>query len=140
MDEENVLTSEWGEYSPATKQSVFNYDVKLVNPKFILTSDTLRYNTASKIANIVGPSDIDSDNNHIYSELGFYNTQIGQAELLNRSVLTNEGKQLTGDSLFYDRVKGYGEAFRKREKERAHAAADGVPGPIFFPESEKAYL
>ena len=111
MDEENVLTSEWGEYSPATKISVFNYDVKLVNPKFTLTSDTLRYSTATKIANIVGPSDIVSDANHIYSELGFYNTQIGQAELLNRSVLTNEGKRMTGDSLFYDRVRGYGEAF-----------------------------
>lgn len=111
MDEENVLTSEWGEYSPATKISVFNYDVKLVNPKFTLTSDTLRYSTATKIANILGPSDIVSDANHIYSELGFYNTQIGQAELLNRSVLTNEGKRLTGDSLFYDRVRGYGEAF-----------------------------
>ena len=111
MDEENVLTSEWGEYSPATKISVFNYDVKLVNPKFTLTSDTLRYSTATKIANILGPSDIVSDANHIYSELGFYNTQIGQAELLDRSVLTNEGKRLTGDSLFYDRVKGYGVAF-----------------------------
>ena len=111
MDEENVLTSEWGGYSPATKISVFNYDVKLVNPKFTLTSDTLRYSTATKIANILGPSDIVSDANHIYSELGFYNTQIGQAELLDRSVLTNEGKRLTGDSLFYDRVKGYGEAF-----------------------------
>ena len=111
MDEENVLISEWGEYSPATKISVFNYDVKLVNPKFTLTSDTLRYSTATKIANILGPSDIVSDANHIYSELGFYNTQIGQAELLDRSVLTNEGKRLTGDSLFYDRVKGYGEAF-----------------------------
>lgn len=111
MDEENVLTSEWGEYSPATKMSVFNYDVKLVNPKFTLTSDTLRYSTATKIANIVGPSDIVSDENHIYSELGFYNTGIGQAELLKRSVLTNEGKKLTGDSLFYDRVKGFGEAF-----------------------------
>ena len=111
MDEENVLTSEWGEYSPATKISVFNYDVKLVNPKFTLTSDTLRYSTATKIANILGPSDIVSDANHIYSELGFYNTQIGQAELLDRSVLTNEGKCLIGDSLFYDRVKGYGEAF-----------------------------
>ena len=111
MDEENVLTSEWGEYSPATKISVFNYDEKLVNPKFTLTSDTLRYSTATKIANILGPSDIVSDANHIYSELGFYNTQIGQAELLDRSVLTNEGKRLTGDSLFYDRVKGYGEAF-----------------------------
>ena len=111
MDEEDVLTSEWGEYSPATKISVFNYDVKLVNPKFTLTSDTLRYSTATKIANILGPSDIVSDANHIYSELGFYNTQIGQAELLDRSVLTNEGKRLIGDSLFYDRVKGYGEAF-----------------------------
>lgn len=111
MDEENVLTSEWGEYSPATKISVFNYDVKLVNPKFTLTSDTLRYSTATKIANILGPSDIVSDANHIYSELGFYNTQIGQAELLDRSVLTNEGKRLIGDSLFYDCVKGYGEAF-----------------------------
>ncbi len=29
MDEENVLTSDWGEYSPATKQSVFNHDVKV---------------------------------------------------------------------------------------------------------------
>ena len=74
MDEENVLTSDWGEYSPATKQSVFNHDVKLVNPKFVLTSDTLRYNTENKIAVILGPSNIVSDNNHIYSERGFYNT------------------------------------------------------------------
>jgi len=115
MDEENVLTSDWGEYSPATKESVFNYEVKLVNPKFVLTSDTLRYNTATKIASIVGPSDIDSEENHIYSELGYYYTQQGQAELLNRSVLSNGGKNLTGDSLFYDRNKGFGEAFRHVE-------------------------
>lgn len=111
MDEENVLTSDWGEYSPETKISVFNHDVKLVNPNFTLTSDTLKYNTATKVANIVGPSDIVSDKNHIYSELGFYNTATEQAELLQRSVLTNEGKMLTGDSLYYDRLMGYGEAF-----------------------------
>ena len=111
FDEENVLTSDWGEYSPATKMSVFNHDVKLVNPKFTLTSDTLKYSTATKIANILGPSDIVSDNNHIYSELGFYDTTKEQAELLDRSILTNQGKKLTGDSLFYDRLKGYGEAF-----------------------------
>ncbi|SHI94478.1 OstA-like protein [Bacteroides stercorirosoris] len=110
-DEENVLTSEWGEYSPATKLSVFNHDVKLVNPQFVLTSDTLKYSTESKIATILGPSDIVSDKNHIYSERGIYNTTTEQAELLDRSVLTNEGKKLTGDSLFYDRVLGYGEAF-----------------------------
>jgi lipopolysaccharide export system protein LptA len=111
MDEENILTSDWGEYSPATKISVFNHDVKLVNPKFILTSDTLKYNTATKVATILGPSDIVSDQNHIYSERGTYNTANEQAELLDRSVLTNEGRRLIGDSLFYDRQKGYGEAF-----------------------------
>ena len=111
MDEENVLTSDWGEYSPKTKISVFNHDVKLVNPKFVLTSDTLKYSTATKIANILGPSNIVSDNNHIYSERGFYNTLSEQAELLDRSILTNQGKKMTGDSLYYDRKKGYGEAF-----------------------------
>lgn len=111
MDEENVLTSDWGEYSPATKISVFNHDVKLVNPQFILTSDTLKYNTETKLATILGPSNIDSDENHIYSERGYYNTLSNQAELLDRSVLTNQGKKLTGDSLYYDRELGYGEAF-----------------------------
>ena len=33
------------------------------SPKFVLTSDTLRYNTESKIAVILGPSNIVSDNN-----------------------------------------------------------------------------
>ena len=112
MDEQNVLTSEWGEYNPSTKQSVFNYNVQLVNPQFTLTSDTLEYNTLTKIADIVGPSDIDSDNNHIYSELGTYNTLTGKAYLYNRSILTNDGKQLTGDTLYYDRDAGTGEAFR----------------------------
>lgn len=115
MDEQNVLTSEWGEYNPSTKQSIFNYNVKLVNPQFTLTSDTLEYNTASKIAEIVGPSDIISDNNHIYSESGIYNTITGKADLYQRSVITNEGKQLTGDTLFYDRETGIGEAFHHME-------------------------
>lgn len=110
-DEENVLSSIWGEYSPATKLAVFNHEVELVNPKFTMTSDTLKYSTLSKVATILGPSDIVSDNNHIYSERGTYNTATEQAELLDRSVLTNEGKKLVGDSLFYDRKLGYGEAF-----------------------------
>lgn len=110
-DNENVLTSYWGEYSPETKMAVFNHDVMLVNPKFTLLSDTLEYSTETKIASIVGPSDIDNEENHIYSELGYYNTVTEQAELLQRSVLTREGRRLTGDSLFYDRKTGYGEAF-----------------------------
>ncbi len=111
MDDQNVLTSDWGEYSPGTKQSVFYYNVSLENPQFTMLSDTLKYNTANKIANIVGPSDIYSGESHIYSEKGYYNTQTGKADLYERSVLTNDGKQLVSDTLFYDRNSGVGEAF-----------------------------
>lgn len=107
----NVLTSEWGEYDTQTSEAIFNYEVKLTNPNFVLTSDTLHYNTKTQIATIVGPSNIDSDKNNIYSTLGRYYTAEEHAELLNRSVLTNEDKRLVGDSIYYDRNNGYGEAF-----------------------------
>lgn len=107
----NVLTSEWGEYDTQTNDAVFNYEVTLTNPNFVLTSDTLHYNTKTQIATIVGPSNIDSDHNNIFSTLGRYYTADEHAELLNRSVLTNEDKRLVGDSIFYDRINGYGEAF-----------------------------
>ena len=90
----------------------FDENVELTNDSMLLTSDTLIYNTTTKIANIVGPSDIYNGDNHIYSELGYYNTGNDRAELLKRSVLSNEGKTMTGDSLFYDKRAGYGEAFR----------------------------
>ena len=107
----NILTSEWGEYDTQTNDAVFNYEVTLTNPNFVLTSDTLHYNTKTQIATIVGPSNIDSDNNNIYSTLGRYYTADEHAELLDRSVLTNEDKRLVGDSIYYDRTNGYGEAF-----------------------------
>ena len=113
IDGDNVLTSDWGEYNTGTKMATFNYHVKLVNPKYTLTSDTLRYNTTNGIANIVGPSDIYSDDNHIYSELGFYDTRSDRARMFGRSKLSNnDGKSLIGDSLFYERKTGVGKAFR----------------------------
>ena len=111
MDGENVLTSDWGEYNTVTKQSVFNYNVRLVNRQFVLTSDTLQYNSATKLAYIVGPSDIVSGGTKIYSELGTYNTETGHAWLYDRSEMRNGARLLTGDTLFYSRDEQYGEAF-----------------------------
>ena len=111
----NVLTSEWGEYDTQSNDAIFNYEVTLSNPNFVLTSDTLHYNTKTQVAKIVGPSNIKSDQNHIYSTLGRYYTASGEAHLLKRSVLTNEDKQMIGDSIYYNRDKGFGEAFNNVE-------------------------
>lgn len=115
VDKDNVLTSDWGQYSPPTRQAVFNYNVRLEHPKFTLISDTLNYNTGTDVAEIVGPSNIDSGDNHIYSESGFYNTQSEQAILLNRSIVTNNGRKMVADSMFYDSQAGIGKGYNNVE-------------------------
>ena len=117
LDQGNELTSDWGEYSPATHEAVFNYNVRLVNPappakpETVLISDTLHYNTLTAIAHIVGPSNIENGENHIYSELGYYYTQTNHSHLLDRSILTNNGKRLVGDSVVWNDDTSTAEAF-----------------------------
>ena len=109
-DKENVLTSIWGEYSPTTKMSVFKDKVRLVNKKFGLGSDNLKYNTLSKIAYIIGPSLILYEKNTtIYTENGWYNTLTEKSQLLKKSyVEQNDGKKLVGDTIYYDKKIGEG--------------------------------
>ncbi len=110
-DTVNRLTSYYGQYSPDTKEAVFNYDVKLYNPQFTIFSDTLEYNTSTKIADILGPSIIVSDSNTIYLSRGVYNTIDDLAQLYNRSLIVSKSQKLTGDTIFYDRNSGIGEVF-----------------------------
>ena len=117
LDQGNELTSDWGQYQPATHQAVFNYNVKLVNPeppeppKTVLLSDTLYYNTNTAIAHVVGPSNIENGESHIYSELGYYHTKTDESFMLDRSILVNEGKRLVGDSVVWNGETKIGEAF-----------------------------
>lgn len=112
VDADNTLTSDWGEYHTDSREAIFNYNVLLLNPKFTLKSDTLHYNTLTKMARIVGPSNIDHQDTHIYSESGIYDTQRDVSHLYDRSIITNnDGKKMIGDSVYYDSKKGYGEGF-----------------------------
>ena len=110
-DPENTLSSVYGVYSPDSKNAVFQYNVELENEQYTLYSDTLRYNTQSGIADILGPSEIVSDSNVIYSDLGWYDTKKDESMLLNRSQLVSKGQVLTGDTIFYNRRSGFGEVF-----------------------------
>ena len=115
-DKENKLTSIHGEYHPNTKDAIFNFDVHLTslrpNDTLYINTDSLRYNTDTNIARLVSRSEIINRDGTIYSSYGVYNTQTGEADLYRRSlVVTKRGSTLTGDTLFYDRTRQYGEAF-----------------------------
>lgn len=113
QDDQNELTSYWGQYEPSLDLATFKDSVKLQNSRFTLYSDVLLYNTNDKIAKLVSPSVIVSDSGTIYTSNGKYNTVTDIAELYDQSVVLNkeESRILKGDTIFYDKMRGVGEVF-----------------------------
>lgn len=111
VDKDNVLTSDWGEYHTESHEAIFNYNVHLKNPKFLLVTDTLHYNTHTALAHIVGPSEITSGESVIHTSQGYYDTNTEKSRLFGRSTLVNKEKELTGDSLYHDEKTGISEGF-----------------------------
>ena len=110
QDSLNTLASQWGQYTPNNHQALFRSEVVLNNPKFVLTADTLGYNTESYQSDLIGPTTIlYEEETTIFSTNGWYNTQSEQSMLLDRSrIIHVDGMTLTGDTIYYDKAKGYG--------------------------------
>ena len=120
VNKDNTLTSKNGYYFANTRDSYFRYDVVLLSPDAITKTDTLRYNTGSKIAYFYGPTHIygkkkekEKDNDTLYTENGYYNTVTEQAFFGKKNLYSQGSKTLKGDSMFYDRKKGFGRVVKK---------------------------
>ena len=112
IDQKTQLTSQDGEYFTKTKTALFHYNVLLTNDsKDSLITDTLHYDVSNKMAHATGPSNILSGKSRIYTEDGYYSTADGKARLYNRPELFNQGRKITGDSIFYDKETQKSHAF-----------------------------
>lgn len=113
QDTLNTLTSIWGQYFPDDHHALFRGDVKLVHPKFVLTTDTLSYNTETNQADLECPTTILYERETtIQSSNGWYNTKTEQSMLMDRSqIVHSDGMSMTGDYIFYDKMIGYGKAY-----------------------------
>ena len=107
--ENNTLTSEQGYYHTNTESFYFKQDVVLVNPEYTIKADTLNYQSSTEIVNFLGPTTITSDDNFIYTEDGWYNTVNDKSKFYKNAYIFSEEKLIEGDTLYYDREKGYGE-------------------------------
>ena len=121
-DDVNTLTSLFGQYNSRTKDAEFFYDVELINHQdnYSLLSDTLYYNTATHMARIDSPTDIYGPNDTIYTSKGWYNTQLGNLEMLHRSVIIHKDSlgratTLEGDSIVYDHATRVSRAYQYRD-------------------------
>jgi len=114
VNDKNILVSKHGYYYTDRKEFFFKDKVLLLNPDYIMKSDTLMYNTVTSVAYFYGPSHIVSKDKQdsIYTENGWYNTKRDIASFKERAKIYHEAQYLTGDSLYYERKIGFGQAFR----------------------------
>lgn len=112
VDGKNTLSSDWGEYHTDTRKAMFNYNVELSSPKFRLVTDTLHYDTQTKWAEAIGASNIYSNNDRIYTEHGFYNTDTERVRLYEETKAFGRNRIMQGDSVYYDKKTGIIEAFK----------------------------
>lgn len=115
-DSRNRLVSIEGEYTPDTKEANFYGNVHLnsrsARDTLNIYTDTLYYNTRTHLAEFYSPTTIVNSQATMWSSDGSYNTNTNVGDFYAHSrVVTRRGSTLEGDTLFYDRKKGYGEAF-----------------------------
>ncbi|MFT5166486.1 MAG: lipopolysaccharide export system protein LptA [Saprospiraceae bacterium] len=133
------LTSRRGYYYVDLDEAYFKDTVFVVNEKFSMVCDTLKYNLASKIATFLGPTRIDQNKSKIYCEDGFYNTETRNAKLYNNAQFIKEDQQGTSDTIIYDGVlkeiilKGHAK-FKENDK---RAEADQI---IYEEQSENTRM
>lgn len=142
VDDRNELTSKTGRYYNRLKEFFFKDSVVVTNPDYVMYADTLRYNTATEVVFIEGPTDIIGEEDHIYSEKGWYDTRNDLAELSLNNAIHHSEQILRGDWIYYDRENEYGKArgnvWLKDTAQRV--ILEGQTGEFFRSEGRRSYL
>src|SRR5699024_4112609 len=74
-DTSSTITSTVGHYYVEQKKYSFADDVVVTNENYVIHSDHIDYYPETGKAYLYGPSTITSEENKLYCERGFYNTQ-----------------------------------------------------------------
>ena len=108
---ENVLTSIIGVYYVSDNLFHFKDSVKIVNPDYVMTADTMDYNTSTETAFFTGPSEMKGDSIYLYCEKGWYDTKKDVTSIWKNAVIDNKTQIVHGDSLFFNDSTGFGQSF-----------------------------
>lgn len=103
----SVLTSDEGYYYTEPKEMHFIQNVLLVDPEYTLSTSELNYNTGTKIATIIAPTTINSnDKSTMYATSGYYDTDKGYGNFGNRPTIEDSTGTITADNIEMDKLTG----------------------------------
>ncbi len=111
INADNTLTSIIGVFYVAQNLFHFKDSVKIVNPDYVMTADTMDYNTDTETAFFTGPSELNGDSIYLYCEKGWYDTKNDITRIWENALIDNRKQIIHGDSIFFNDSTGYGQSF-----------------------------
>lgn len=109
-NDSSTLRSLYGYFYPKQNEFYFKKNVEVVHPDYVINSDTLNYNTETKITSFLGPTTIKGKNSFIYCETGQHDSRSNISRFGKNAYMENEKQKLNGDSIIYDRNLSLGRA------------------------------
>ena len=107
-DNGTILISKRGRYEKSTGKMFFYGDVHMNGPEYQLVTDSLHYDSKTKLADFFGPTTITNADGTVTSNRGTYNTESGQGNFSGRAGIDNIVYRLEGDFVNFDRATGTG--------------------------------
>jgi len=109
-DPTNTLESQIGYFYGKADYALFWTDVMLTAPDYTLETDTLRYNTVSKVATSTGKTIIiTEDESILHADGGVFRTELDQSDFIDGDIETTD-YYMEADELFFDDLKKYYDA------------------------------
>ena len=136
-----TLTSEEGFYYADLKDVYFKKNVKLVDPKYDLQSDSLLYNTGTEIVRFIAETLVkDSTGRTIRTREGFYDKRTGKAEFGQRPIISDKDIQATGETITSDDSTGITQILGKGIILDSAGKRTFIPDTIFFNKKNESFL
>lgn len=146
VDSINTLVSRKGYYDATSNFASFKKDVKVTNPDYVMTSDSTRYNSRSKVIYFVTKTHVvDKDTNTFVYESGTYHTL---ERTFNSSAGFGKSQSYTikGDRFFLDdvnkisKVRGNVEMTSLQEKMTIYGQASDTYNNNYAKIYDRAYI
>ena len=107
VNKNTTVTSKEGTYYADTKDVYFKKNVRLKDPAYELTADSLLYNSEKQMATFITNTFIrDSSGRTIMTREGFYDLKNHRAQFGKRPTITDKGETITADNIQFDDSTG----------------------------------
>ncbi|NTS41716.1 LPS export ABC transporter periplasmic protein LptC [Flavisolibacter sp. BT320] len=107
VNKRTTVTSRGGIYYADIHDIYFKDNVVMKDPSNTVVSDSILYNTETRIARFISPTTIkDSSGRVIETTEGFYDLQSGQAEFTQRTTIVDKSLTVIGDHIASDDQTG----------------------------------